>query len=307
MEPQIIQWLKDRYPLSDVVRVGIGDDATLLDLSASPGTVVTTDMLMDGVDFIVDQCGPSRVGRKALAVNLSDIAAMAAHPVAALVSLALPRTADLQFVRAIYEAMEALAREFDVTIAGGDTNCWDQPLVVSVTVIGQATAQGPLLRSGAVPGDEILVTGAFGGSILGHHFDFQPRVVEALQLHNDFELHAGMDVSDGLSLDLARMAEASGCGAEVDLDVVPIAAAANELAARDGVPALQHALSDGEDFELILAVPSETARRLLDEQPLGVPLTRIGKFVKAAGLWQRQASGDRIPLAVHGYLHGAGP
>jgi len=307
MEPQIIQWLRNRYPLTDVVRVGIGDDATLLDLSDSPGTVVTTDMLMDGVDFEVDQCGLSRVGRKALAVNLSDIAAMAARPVAALVSLALPRTADLDYVRSIYEAMEAIASEFGVTIAGGDTNCWDHPLVVSVTLIGQATTQGPLLRSGAVPADEILVTGAFGGSILGHHFDFQPRVVEALQLHQEYELHAGMDVSDGLSLDLARMAEASGCGAELDLDLVPIASAAYELAARDGVSGLQHALSDGEDFELILAVPSETAQRLLSEQPLGVPLTRVGKFVMGAGLWQRQASGDRIPLAADGYLHGAGP
>jgi thiamine-monophosphate kinase len=306
MEPLIVQWLRDRYPLSDVVRLGIGDDATLLDLSNAPRAVVTTDMLMDGVDFEVDRCGPSRVGRKALAVNLSDLAAMAARPVAALVSLALPRTADLEFVKSLYQAMESLASEFDVTIAGGDTNCWDQPLVVSVTAIGQTTAKGPLLRSGAVADDEILVTGVFGGSILGHHFDFQPRVAEALLLHKDFELHAGMDVSDGLSLDLARLAEASGCGAEVDLNLVPIASAAHALAARDGESALQHALSDGEDFELILAVPSETARHLLAEQPLGIPLTRIGKFVVDAGLWQRRASGDRIPLAPQGYLHGAG-
>ena len=306
MESQIIQWLRDRYPLSDVMRVGIGDDATLLDLSGSSGTVVTTDMLMDGVDFEVDRCGPSRVGRKALAVNLSDIAAMAARPVAALVSLALPRTTDLEFVKSLYRAMESLANEFDVMIAGGDTNCWDHPLAVSVTAIGQATAQGALLRSGAVPNDEILVTGAFGGSILGHHFDFQSRVAEALLLHRDFELHAGMDVSDGLSLDLARLAEASGCGAELDLEQVPIASAAHELAAQDGVSALQHALSDGEDFELILAVPSATAQHLLAQQPLGVQLTRIGRFVEDSGLWERRPSGDRIPLAARGFLHGAG-
>ena len=306
MESQIIQWLRDRYPLSDVMRVGIGDDATLLDLSGSSGTVVTTDMLMDGVDFEVDRCGPSRVGRKALAVNLSDIAAMAARPVAALVSLALPRTTDLEFVKSLYRAMESLANEFDVMIAGGDTNCWDHPLAVSVTAIGQATAQGALLRSGAVPNDEILVTGAFGGSILGHHFDFQPRVAEALLLHRDFELHAGMDVSDGLSLDLARLAEASGCGAELDLEQVPIASAAHELAAQDGVSALQHALSDGEDFELILAVPSATAQHLLAQQPLGVQLTRLGRFVEDSGLWERRPSGDRIPLAARGFLHGAG-
>lgn len=305
MEPFLVNWLRDRYPRSGRVRVGIGDDAAILDLADSPRAVVTTDMLMDGIDFQVDQCGPSRVGRKALAVNLSDLAAMAARPIAVLVSLALPRSTELEFVQSLYRAMEPLAAEFDVTIVGGDTNCWDQPLVVSVTAIGQATDRGPLLRCGAVPGDAILVTGSFGGSILGHHFEFQPRVAEALLLHDQFELHAGMDVSDGLSLDLARLAEASGCGAEIDLDLVPIAPAAHRLAAQDGLPAVRHALSDGEDFELILAVPDETARKLLARQPLGVPLTRIGTFVESTGLWQRSASGGRQPLAPRGYLHGA--
>lgn len=301
-----MKWLRDRYPQSDRVRVGIGDDAAILDVADSPRVVVTTDMLMDGVDFTVAQCGPARVGRKSLAVNLSDLAAMAARPTAALISLALPRTADLEFVKSLYQAMESLAAEFDVAIIGGDTNCWDQPLAVSVTAIGQETGKGSLLRSGAVPGDEILVTGSFGGSILGHHFDFQPRVAESLLLHERFELHAGMDVSDGLSLDLARLAEASSCGAEIALERIPIAAAAGELSAQDGLPALQHALSDGEDFELILAVPPATARQLLAQQPLGVPLTSIGRFVEGAGLWQRGAAGDRVPLAARGYLHGAG-
>lgn len=304
MEPLIVQWLRDRYPVSDRLPVGIGDDAAMLNMADAPRVVITTDMLMDGVDFEVDRCGPSRVGRKALAVNLSDLAAMAARPVAAFVSLALPRTTDLKFVKSLYKAMETLAREFDVSIAGGDTNCWDRPLVVSVTAVGQATPHGPLLRSGGVPGDQILTTGKFGGSILGHHFDFQPRVAEALLLHNSYELHAAMDVSDGLSLDLARLAEASGCAAEIEFDQIPIASAAHELAAADGQSALQHALSDGEDFELILAVPSETARILLTEQPLDLALTRIGMLFEGSGLWQRRASGDRIPLTPQGYLHG---
>lgn len=306
MEPLIVQWLRDRYPPSDRLRVGIGDDAAILDLADGPRTVVTTDLLMDGVDFEVAHCGPARVGRKALAVNLSDLAAMAATPVAVCVSLALPRSANLAFVQALYQGMDALANEFGVVIAGGDTNCWDQPLAISLTAIGQTTSDGPLLRSGAAPGDEILVTGAFGGSILGGHFDFQPRVAEALLLNRDYELHAGLDVSDGLSLDLARLAEASGCGAELDLDQVPIAAAAGVLADQDGVSALQHALADGEDFELILAVPPASAQRLLARQPLAVPLTRVGKFIERAGLWQRGIDGDRIPLAPQGYLHGVG-
>lgn len=305
MEPLIVSWLRDRYPLSDRLCVGIGDDAAILDLTDAPRAVITTDMLMDGIDFEVDRCGPHRVGRKALAVNLSDLAAMAARPVSALVSLALPRSADLDFVKSLYLAMDRLAEEFGITISGGDTNCWDQPLVVSVTAIGHVTVCGPLLRSGARPGDVIVVTGEFGGSILGHHFDFQPRVAEVLQLHREFELHAGLDVSDGLSLDLARLAEASGCGAEIDLDLVPIAPAARTLGNQDGESALQHALSDGEDFELILAVPPDSARRMLREQPLGVPLTRIGTFVTGSGLTQHRGAGPRTPLIPRGYLHGS--
>jgi thiamine-monophosphate kinase len=305
MEPLIVQWLRDRYPVSNRLRLGIGDDAAILDLTDAPRAVVTTDMLMDGIDFELDRCGPAAVGRKSLAVNLSDLAAMAAQPVSALVSLALPRTADLEFVKSLYCAMDELADNFGITIAGGDTNCWDQPLVVSVTAIGHVTAQGALLRSGAAPGDEILVSGAFGGSILGHHFSFQPRVAEAMRLHREFDLHAGMDVSDGLSLDLARLADASGCGAEIDLSQVPISPAAHALADQDGVPALQHALSDGEDFELILAVPQESARQLLRQQPLDVKLTRIGTFIGSSGLWQRRGTGDRTPLVPRGYLHGS--
>ncbi len=304
MEPHLVPWLRDRYPTSNLLRVGIGDDGALLDLGECPRAVVTTDMLMDGVDFELAHCGPARIGRKALAVNLSDLAAMAARPLAAFVSLALPASVDLAFVKSLYLAMDRLAAEFGVVIAGGDTNCWHHPLAVNITAIGQATEAGPLLRSGARPGDQILVTGAFGGSILGHHFDFSPRVAEALLLHRQYELHAGMDVSDGLSLDISRMAEASGCGAEIDLERVPIAEAAHRLAQRDGVSPRDHALADGEDFELILAVPAEVANALLDRQPLSVPLTRIGTFVERPGLWQLQPGGPPLPLEPRGYLHG---
>ena len=133
MEPLIVQWLRDRYPLSDRLRVGIGDDAAILDLAAAPRAVVTTDMLMDGVDFEVDRCGPSRVGRKALAVNLSDLAAMAARPVAAVVSLALPRDGGMTLARQLYEGMLPLAEEFSLALVGGDTNSWRGSLVISLT------------------------------------------------------------------------------------------------------------------------------------------------------------------------------
>jgi thiamine-monophosphate kinase len=306
MESDLIAYLRQRIGPHPRLRLGIGDDAAVLDIAGIDGCVMTVDMLMDGVDFELAEIDARRAGRKALAVNLSDLAAMAAEPLAGVVALALPRSGGMELAVALYEGLLPLAERFGLAIAGGDTNSWDGPLAVSVTLLGRVTARGPLLRAGARPGDDILVTGALGGSILGRHLDFEPRVDEALRLHADFELHAGIDVSDGLALDLSRLAAESGCGAVLELDAVPIHADAVQLAAREGrrgKDSLEHALCDGEDFELLLAVAPDEAKRLLDRQPLDVPLVRIGRFVDEPGLWQQRAGGSRQPLAPRGYLH----
>ncbi|HEY2839477.1 MAG TPA: thiamine-phosphate kinase [Pirellulales bacterium] len=305
MEAEFIAWLKERLPRHEQLTLGIGDDAALVRLRERGDLLVSSDMLMDTVDFHLDQVDPRRVGRKALAVNLSDIAAMAGRPLAAVISVALPRQAGLPLAQQLCEGFLPLAERYDVAIAGGDTNSWDGPLVINVTILGEPTARGALTRRGAQPGDVILVTGSFGGSILGRHFGFEPRVAEALALHARYDLHAGIDVSDGLSLDLSRLAAASDCGALVDLVRVPIDDAAHELARREvaTTTALDHALSDGEDFELILAVSPATARRMLEDQPLGVPLTEIGRFVAEPGLWQTDPFGGRRLLEPRGFLH----
>lgn len=305
MEAEFVAWLRRRLPRHEQLTLGIGDDAALVRLRERGDLLVSTDMLMDTVDFHLDRVDPRRVGRKALAVNLSDIAAMAGRPLAAVVSVALPRAAGLPMAQALCEGFLPLAERYHLAIAGGDTNSWDGPLVISVTILGEPTKRGALTRGGAKPGDAILVTGSFGGSILGRHFDFNPRVEEALVLRELYELHAGIDVSDGLSLDLSRLATASGCGAMLDTASVPISEAAHELARRDGteLKALDHALSDGEDFELILAVPPAVARKMLADQPLPVRLTEIGRFVAEPGLWQVDAAGERRPLAARGFLH----
>jgi thiamine-monophosphate kinase len=305
MEADLIAWLRQHLPPHPRLLLGPGDDAAVLSLSTSAGCVITTDMLTDQVDFVLDQCDPRRVGRKALAVNLSDIAAMAARPIAAVIALALPRSGGMQLALDLYAGLLPLAEEFGVAIAGGDTNSWDGPLVISVTVIGETTERGPLRRAGAQPGDAIIVTGTLGGSILGRHFDFTPRVREALLLHQRYQLHAGMDVSDGLSLDLSRLAAESGCGAVLNLPQIPVSPAAVELARSQpaGGTALDHALSDGEDFELLLAVPPAEARRMIAERPLETPLTVIGEFVSEPRLWQVNAAGSRSPLKPRGYEH----
>jgi thiamine-monophosphate kinase len=305
MESAFIAWLRQRLPPHPLLRLGLGDDAAVLRTAGVDECVLTVDLLSDHVDFELSQLDPRRAGRKALAVNLSDLAAMASRPLAGVVALLLPQRGGLELAVALYEGLLPLAEQYDVAIAGGDTNSWDGPLVVSVTLLGRVTARGPLRRDGARPGDRIVVTGAFGGSILGRHLDFEPRVHEALLLMERYELHAGIDASDGLSIDLAHVADESGCGALIHTAAVPVAEDARRLAAQraDGSTPLEHALGDGEDFELILAVPPHEAERMLRDQPLGVPLTAIGEFIAEPGLWRADPQGKRSKMVPQGWQH----
>lgn len=303
MEFELIERLRQRTPVYPCVRLGIGDDAAILDLSGQCG-VVTVDVLMDGVDFILCEIPAEKAGRKALAVNLSDLAAMAASPKACVVGMVLPKKGGVKIAEKVYEGILALAREYQVGVAGGDTNSWDGPLVLSVTAIGTPPPFGGLRRRGAKPGDRIIVTGEFGGAILGKHLDFEPRVWEAIYLYRAYEIHAGIDVSDGLAADLAHILVESQCGAVIQADRVPISKAAQDLAkaSRKGGKALDHALHDGEDFELILAVPPREAERMLQDQPLSVPLSDIGEFVAEKGLWLQTGEKQSV-LEPKGFVH----
>jgi thiamine-monophosphate kinase len=295
-----IDWLRRRTPPAGRVVVGPGDDAALLDWSPGPDLIATADMLLEGSCFVLAEAGPRRVGRKAIAVNLSDIAAMAGRPVAAVASVGLPRRGGRALAEELYLGMREVADAFGVAVVGGDTNSWDGPLAINVTLLGEATPRGVVRRSGARPGDALLATGAFGGSILGKHLDFTPRVREALALHEAADLHAMIDVSDGLAADVWHVCEESGCGAVLYAEAIPVADAARATA--DGRPPLEHALGDGEDFELVVAVAPDDARRLLATQPFsGVPLTRIGECVEE-GLWLEE-KGARRPLPPRGYVH----
>ncbi len=305
MESTLIAWLRERLPPHPLLRLGIGDDAAILNMAGADQCAITVDALTDHVDFDLSQHDPRRVGRKALAVNLSDLAAMAAQPLAGVVALVLPKQGGMQLAQALFEGMLPLAEKYNLALAGGDTNSWLGPLVISITLLGKITERGPLCRSGAKPGDRILATGSFGGSIWGRHLDFMPRVEEALLLNERYELHAGIDVSDGLSIDLARMAQESGCGAILQTDSIPISDDARRLSKEraDGLSPLDHALGDGEDFELLLAVPPDEAQKILADQPLDVEITDIGEFIAEPGLWQREADGPRRPLVPKGWEH----
>src|ERR1019366_5184421 len=213
--------------------------------------LITTDMLLEGSHFVLADVGPRRVGRKAMAVNLSDIAAMGGRPIAAFASVALPRGNTEVIAKELYLGMLDMAAPFHTDIAGGDTNSWNGGLVISVTVLGEPGPQGPILRRGARPGDWLFVTGPLGGSILGKHLDFTPRIKEALLLQEHAAIHAMIDISDGLSADAFHICEESACGLVLVAERIPIADAARGLAV--GKAPLDHALTDGEDFELAFA------------------------------------------------------
>jgi len=326
-----IHWLRSQTTAYPRVLVGPGDDCAVLTPSQRP-MLVTTDMLMDGTDFIVSEVGPRRAGRKAMAANLSDIAAMAGIPTSAVVSVALPRqdsgfgirdsgnlrTAGEQasrlssslnpesripnpgFAEQLYLGLRDVSDAFGVPIVGGDTNSWSGPLVISVTAFGEATERGAVLRSGAKAGDWIFVTGPLGGSIRGHHLDFTPRIREALALHSAVELHAMCDISDGLAGDLNHILEESNCGAVLITESIPVSVDAVELSRTSGKSALQHALGDGEDFELVFTVSAADGEKLLRSPPI-VGLVKIGECVES-GLWLETA-GKRERLQPTGWVH----
>ncbi len=301
----LIDWIRERSrSASTRVTLGIGDDCAGLALTPGAEVLVTTDMLMDGRHFRLGDATPAQVGYKALAVNLSDIAAMAGVPVAAFVAVALPRSSAAEVARGLLEGMIPLLARFNVALAGGDTNAWDGPLVVSITVVGEATPLGPVRRSGARPGDVVLVTGPLGGSLLGRHLHPSPRVAEALALAGAAPIHAMLDLSDGLAGDLGHiLAESGGLGATLEAASIPIHPDALAMSRTSGRTPVDHALRDGEDFELCLTLGSLDAARLLRDPPPGVTLHRVGTIDAEPGLRLLAPDGTVAPLAADGFDH----
>ncbi|NBB96331.1 MAG: thiamine-monophosphate kinase [Planctomycetes bacterium] len=286
------------------VPVGPGDDMAVVTLG-DERLLVTVDQVLDGVHVSLAQHGPQAAGRKAMLRNLSDVAAMAARPVAAVASVALPKGMGEADARGIYRGLRALGDEFGCPLVGGDVSTWTQPLAISVTVLARpAGATGgvrPVLRSGARAGNVICVTGELGGAWLtGRHLRARPRVQEAIVLGLRYRLRAMIDISDGLAADLGRLCEASGCGAELDAEAIPVAA---DAAAGRHVEPLQAALHDGEDYELLFTMPAAQARQLCNDSNAPLTVTRIGRCIKEPGLWLLDAAGQRQPLEPRGWEH----
>lgn len=308
MEREWIAKLRRMAPLHPCLTLGIGDDAAILRSTPGMQSIAATDLLAEGVHFTAND-GWERVGRKALAVNLSDFAAMAAKPTAMLVSLLLPRKGAEAIADGLYRGLLRLADEFDVALAGGDFNTWNGGVVINVTLLGEAKEGKAWRRSGAQPGDWLLSTGPLGGSLSGRHLDFIPRVCEAAWIAERYQVNAAMDLSDGLAIDLHRLLEESQLGGEILADNVPVhqevyATLSLEETEWIGRSPLEHALSDGEDFELLLAMPAEEAKRLMADPHVPLPVFRLGQCSDEPGVWLINSEGRRVVLEPRGYEHG---
>ena len=306
-ELELIQLLSRSLPTNDSVVVGAGDDCAVLDLGLPDRFLLfKTDAVVEGIHF-TPQAPPEKIGHKALARCLSDIAAMAGTPNAALTTLALPRNFDPNFVEAIYAGMNALAGRHEVAIVGGETTTNPERIFISIALTGVVPRDKCLLRVGSKPGDAIFVCGELGGSLAARHLEFEPRLAEARWLAENFPIHAMIDVSDGLASDLRHLLRAGEVGAELLAEAIPISRAARKLAQGESSrkPPLLAALTDGEDFELLFTLPANEAVRLLDAWKAQFPdlrLSCIGKITAEKSLRIRDKTGVK-PLTAHGYVH----
>ena len=305
-ELELIARLLPALPGNKSVVVAAGDDCAVLDLGGPEHILFKTDAVVEGVHFTA-QTPPEKIGRKALARCLSDIAAMGGKPNSALITLALPKDFDPVRIEGIYAGLNALAAEHGVAIVGGETTLNPERVLISIALLGTVEQGRAVLRSGAKVGDAIFVSGRLGGSIHGRHLDFEPRLAEARWLSENFPPHAMIDLSDGLAGDLRHLLTASGVGAELLGSAIPISREARLAVRTDSSakPPLLAALTDGEDFELLFTIASRQAVPLTDgwkkEFP-ELPLTCIGRVTAEPGLRLHDKGGVRV-LHAHGYTH----
>lgn len=290
----IRRWLGAASPRTPF---GIGDDCAVLPSSAR-AQLVTVDPVVYGEHFD-DSIPPRAVAAKLLKRNLSDIAAMGGTPRAAVIALALAPNLKTRWLEQFYRGLAATALAYDVPVVGGDITRQPSGFSASLTLLGEASRPRVLTRHGAKIGDAIYVTGVLGGSILGHHHRFTPRLAEGAWLAARPEVRSLMDLSDGLAKDLHALTPLAAVPSLI-ASAIPLSAAARKLAQRDGRAALDHALSDGEDFELLFTVSGRADLLAFESawrKKFSARLSRIGRFT-------RTLAPDALNLdGFHGYEH----
>jgi len=338
-EAELLRRIRARIPGGPGVNLGLGDDAAAVE--TGPLTLVTTDSLVEGIHFKLEWAPPRLVGRKALSVNLSDLAAMAGVPRFATVSLCLPPRTPWSFVDGLYDGLLERAAEAGVALIGGNLSGSIADLVVDVTLIGQGDVL--LRRSGAEPGDLVVTTGHLGAAAAGlsllaqgarlyedgmlestglwtesssaavEHclraaLDPSPPLALGRALSEHPEARAGIDLSDGLSGDLLRLCQESGVRARIDPTALPVDPHAAGLCRAQGGDGLELALHGGEDYQLLLAIPPDRYEALCDlAQVWEVPITSIGEFVPGEPSVSLMAGDDEVPLEPRSWQHHGRP
>lgn len=292
-EFDFIEWVRAMQARDARVLTPAGDDLAVLKWDAGDLLIVGVDQVLDGVHFDSAIHPPRLIGRKVMNRNLSDCAAMACLPVAAVATVALPKGTSLDYAKELYLGLKEAGDAFGCAIVGGDTASWAGKLAMTVSILGRSAGIEPITRAGARHGDRMWVSGPLGGSILGRHMSFTPRVHEARALAASGAVHAMIDISDGLSRDLRHICDQSGVGAVVEAATLPVHPDATELGKRGGKTPLEHALHDGEDHELLLAA----------EPSVGMPgCACIGRFTAEREVLL-SVDGALVPLERRGWEH----
>ncbi len=297
-EFDFIDWLRAQQTPSDLVQLGAGDDLAVLRWASEDLLIVGVDQVLDGVHFDSTVHTPRQIGRKVMNRNLSDCAAMACLPAAAVATVALPKGSSIEFAKELYLGLRDAADPFDCAIVGGDTATWTGHLVLTVTILGRSAGVAPITRGRAKVGDGIYVTGPLGGSILGRHMTFEPRVLLGRQLGESGLVTSMIDISDGLSRDLSHICEESRVGAILQESQVPIHDDARKLSERDGVHPLLHALNDGEDHELLFTASSEPNLDASLLQPI-----RIGTITDGNKMYLDRGGNRLMLIEPRGWEH----
>jgi thiamine-monophosphate kinase len=300
-EDDITQWFEQNSGLDfGQFPIGIGDDMAQVRIGAE-SVLITTDMLLDGRHFDLNQVSIKQAGYKAMAASLSDCAAMATKPVAAVVSVGLPAGFASEQLKELHAGITQAGDKYGCKLIGGDITTWAGAgrFVINVAMIS-SPVEGiqPLTRSGAKAGDAICVTGFLGGSLMGRHIDFEPRVAEAIQIAGLVKVNAMMDISDGLSCDLTRICKRSGVGALIDAQSIPIS-----QEAQAGDDPLLSALNDGEDFELLFTLAQDQYLKLMDLWDQQLQISKVGSMTQGNTMKITGYDGVQRRLEAGGFDH----
>jgi thiamine-monophosphate kinase len=287
-EDQLLDQLLPCLSLKKAVAVALGDDCAVVEMQDRRKLLVLkTDCVVEGVHFS-QGTKASNIGWKAMMRPLSDFAATSAVPQFTLITLMAPQKTEVAWVKALYRGLRRAAKQFEVSIVGGETSGTPGPIAISTSVLGFVERDRRVSRRGGKVGDDLFVTGRLGGALKRKHLQFIPRIVESRWLTKNFSIHAMMDLSDGLGTDLPRLARASNVGFKIEMENLPLTRGAK----------INHAISEGEDYELLFAISPRDRSRLQQawvKKFPKAPLTRIGSLNRKSKIENRKLPG--------GYVH----